>query len=336
MWENDRPVQYADGNPLPTLVLQPLVPKVLLDRFRELMLREAFVPCEAHLPVLTEMKWTAWKERIAIERLQRKAAAVLQNLQKANNHWEEVFWWMLAANFGIKVNAANFEAIAKTIPINVLAKHKDQIHQLEGLLLGQAGLLNATFAEDYPKMLQREYRFYKQKYQLTPLLITPFFLRMRPANFPTVRLAQLAMLIHTSSHLFSKIKEAATIDIAKELFAITANDYWHYHYKFDEPGTYHPKQLGNQMIENILINTVVPVLFAYGVYHRDEQVKDKAITWLGSLDAEKNTITQKWMANGVSCRSALESQALLELKSTYCNQRRCLDCAVGNTLLAAK
>ena len=158
---------------------------------------------------------------------------------------------------------------------------------------------------------------------------------MRPANFPTVRLAQLAMLVHHSSHLFSKIKEAASVKEIKLLLNVTANDYWHYHYIIGEPGKYHPKQLGNQMVENILINTVVPILFAYGNMHKDEPIKENALQYLEALEPEKNTITQKWKGLGVSNQNALESQALIELKNNYCDHRHCLQCAVGNAVLKA-
>ena len=333
VWEHATDISYENGSVLTTLSLQNLVPKLLLDRYSELMLREAFVPCEAYLPVFDEMKWTAWKERMAIERLQRKSASVLQLLKEANNHWEEVFWWMLARNFGAKVNADIFESIAKSLPVNILSKHKNQIHQLEGFLFGQAGLLDGDFSEEYPDLLKREYLFYQKKYGLKQVPVKPFFLRMRPANFPTVRLAQLAMLINQSSHLFSGIKETETVEGIKELLNVTANDYWHYHYLFNQPGEYHPKQLGKQMTENIIINTVIPVLFAYGLYNNEETIKDKALEWLTQLLPEKNAITKNWTSHHVSNKNALQSQALIELKNNYCNVRRCLECAVGNSIL---
>jgi hypothetical protein len=233
----------------------------------------------------------------------------------------------------MKVNAEVFESIARSLPLNILAKHKNQVHQLEGFLLGQAGLLNDEFQEDYPKLLKREYLFYQKKYQLRQVPVKPFFLRMRPANFPTIRIAQLAMLINQSSHLFSKIKEIPDVAALKELLNVTANDYWHYHYKMDEAGAYHPKQLGVQMTENIVINTAIPFLFAYGSYTREENIKDKALRWLSELAPEKNTITKKWTEKSVSNKNALESQALIELKNNYCDVRRCLQCSVGNAVL---
>ena len=336
VWIYDQEVMDSNGQALPTLVLNELVPKVLLEKYEWLMLSQDFVPCQKQLPALNELGWLAWKERLAIERLQQKSAIVLQFLKQANNHWEEVFWWMLARNFGIKVNADIFESIAKSIPINVLARHKNQIHQLEALLLGQAGLLQSEFEEDYPLMLQREYNFLKKKYALINPTRQPFFLRMRPANFPTVRLAQLAMLVNQSSHLFSKIKECKMLGEVKELLNVTANDYWHYHYRFDEAGEFKPKQLGEQMTDNIIINTIIPVFFAYGTFKNEEDIKDKAVQWLEELNPEKNNITNAWTSFGVKNFNALESQALIELKNGYCNKKLCLECAVGNTILQNK
>jgi hypothetical protein len=336
VWEHDVEITTDSGCVLPALSLKNLVPKVLLQRYESLMASQHFVPCQMYLPVLNEISWLAWKERLAVERLHRKSTLIIDQLAEANNHWEEVFWRMLARNFGIKVNADIFEDVAKTLSVNILAKHKNQIHQLEALLLGQAGLLERDFEEDYPQLLQREYRFFQKKYLLTQIAVKPFFLRMRPANFPTIRLGQLAMLIHLSSHLFSRVKETGDVNEVKQLLNVTANDYWHYHYLLDEPSDYQPKQLGRQMAENIVINTIVPVLFSYAFYNSDEQLKDKCLQWLAALSAEKNSITNKWTSFKVSNANAMESQALIELKNNYCNEKRCLECSVGNRLLRDK
>jgi hypothetical protein len=231
VWQHDVDLHL----PFATLVLEDKVPKFLLAKYNELMHTGRFIACEKNVQQVHTLTWISWKERLLVERLQDKSAAVFEYLQKNNNHWEESFWWMLAKNFGARVNSAAFEKIAQSIPVNILAKHKNQIHQLEALLLGQAGLLDNDFTEEYPRLLQREYRFLKKKYALQKIAAPLFFLRMRPANFPSVRLAQLAMLVHNSSHLFSAIKDVSTIDQVKERLHITANDYWHYHYILDEP-----------------------------------------------------------------------------------------------------
>jgi hypothetical protein len=218
----------------PVLELGSRISNLMLKHYDGMMASSSFIACGESIQSVKEITWLAWKERLLAERLGRKAARVLQLLEKSNNHWEEVFWWLLARNFGVTVNADAFETIAQTIPVNILAKQKSSIHSLEALLLGQAGLLDGSFEEEYPKLLQREYLFLKKKYRLAPSSIPVHFLRMRPGNFPTIRLAQLAMLVHRSDHLFSKVLEIEEVTVLKEWLRVTANDYWHYHYLFDQ------------------------------------------------------------------------------------------------------
>ncbi len=328
VWENDRM-----NNSIPIIELKERISKILLKRYEELMNSSSFIPCEQGISSVKELTWRSWKERLLAERLLRKSQIVETYLKQNKLHWEESFWWLLARNFGIKVNADLFEEIARSVSINILARHKNQIHQLEALLLGQAGLLNEEFADEYPKMLKKEYQFLKNKYQLHSVNSPVFFLRMRPGNFPTIRLAQLAMLIKDSSHLFSKIKEARSVKEIKEWLDVTANDYWHYHYKFDEETTYRKKKLGAAMIDNIIINTVCPVLFAYGKYHDENKYKEKALKWLEQTAAELNNITKGFQLLSVENKNAYDSQGLIELKNEYCNKKKCLDCAVGNAIL---
>ena len=343
VWEDDGgrnpiamgsvPIKATDQSSIvPILELSGRVSKILLQRYEELMNAGSFIPCEKSINTVRDITWKSWKDRLLVERLLRKSQIVETYLQQNNYHWEETFWWLLARNFGMKVNAEAFEAIAKSIPINVLTKHKSQIHQLEALLLGQAGLLEGKFMDAYPVMLQKEYQFQKHKYSLKPCSRPVFFLRMRPGNFPTIRLAQLAMLVHESAHLFSKIKEAESVKIVKEWFDITANDYWHYHYKFDETSSYKKKTLGAAMIANIIINTVASMLFAYGNYHDEDKYKEKALKWLEQTAAESNSITKGFQKLGVENKNAFDSQGLIELKNVYCNMKRCLDCSIGNSL----
>lgn len=317
----------------PVLELQSRVSNMLLNRYDELMNATTFIPCEQNIQHINNLTWKSWADRLLAERLQQKAAVIFEHLAVNNNHWEETFWWLLAYNFGIKVNSETFEKIARSLPVTLLAKHKNQPHQLEALLLGQAGLLYSNFTESYPLMLQKEYWYLKKKYTLPSIQLPLFFLRMRPANFPTVRLAQLAMLINKSLHLFSVIRESLFLKEIKDLLNVSANDYWHYHYRLDEPTAYKEKHLGSQMVNNLLINTVIPVVFAYGVYNREEKYQAKALQWLEQITAEKNNITQAFGAIGVQNKNAFDSQFLIQLKNEYCNQRRCLECAVGNSLL---
>ena len=331
VWKNDKKLDL----PFPVLELQGRVSKLLLGRYSELMKTGTFIPCEKSIHQADQLTWMAWKERLLVERLQEKSAIVLQYLTESTHHWEAVFWWLLARNFGMKVNGEAFEKIARTLPVNLLAKHKNQVQQLEALLLGQAGLLQNNFTDPYTILLQKEYAFLQKKYQLTATNIPVHQLRMRPSNFPAVRLAQLAMLVHNSSHLFSKIIAVEKVEELKQLLDITANDFWHYHYVPGEASVYKEKKVGMQMVENIIINTIAPVLFAYAQHTGQNQYKDKALQWLEAITAEKNTITKGYSVLGVPVKTAIDSQALIQLKNNYCHHKRCLECAVGNKILKA-
>lgn len=333
VWIQDTIIADVNGNKLPTLVIEPLVSKIMLARYQQLMQAEDFVPCQSFLPALSSIAWQNWLERLLVERLEKRAAIVFEKLYKTENYWEEVLWQMLARNFGTPINADAFESIALSIPVAVLSKQKSQIQQLEALLLGQSGLLNEEFTESYALLLQREYRFLKHKYNLKEALIKPVFLRMRPANFPTIRLAQLAMLIHLSEHFFSIILEAKSYTEIIQLLNVTANDFWHYHYNISVATIYKRKVLGEQMAHNILINTITPLLFAYGLFNKNQVYKDKAIEWLAQTKPEQNTIIKRWRLLGVISDNALHTQGLLELKKHYCDLRKCLTCAAGNKIL---
>jgi hypothetical protein len=262
-----------------------------------------------------------------------KSESIFRILDETKYHWEETFWWLIAANFGLKINSDTFRKIAQSLPLPLLARHKNNVIQLEAFLFGQAGLLQKEFDEDYPRLLKKEYEFLRKKYSLEHVPENLHFLRMRPANFPTIRLAQLAMLLHNSEHLFSKIKDTASANELKKMFEIQANDYWNYHYIFDEKSDFQIKRLGVQMINNILINTVVPIVFSYGLHHDDEQYKEKAIQWLAEMPSEKNHITKGFEKLGYSNKNAFDSQALIQLKNYYCEEKQCLECAIGVSLL---
>jgi hypothetical protein len=331
VWEDDSPRIAVET--IPILQLRGRVSAILMSRYESMMKSQSFISCENSVHTIPGLIWTGWKERLLAERLIRKSELIQTFLTQNNFHWEETFWWLLARNFGIPVNSDAFEAIARSLPLSILSKHKSSIHQLEGLLLGQSGLLKKDFIEDYPTLLKREYLFLAKKYSLQPLSQPVHFLRMRPVNFPELRLAQLAQLVAKSSHLFSPVKDATTVGHVRNSLDVTANDYWHYHYRFDETSVFKEKRLGESMIDNILINTVCPALFTYGDYHRENKYKEKALQWLEATSAEKNNITNRFPGLGISNLTASDSQALIELKKEYCDRKRCLECSIGNFIL---
>ncbi|MGJ7032572.1 DUF2851 family protein [Niabella hirudinis] len=329
VYEDDR----KDEETLPVVELKTLISRSLLSRYEEFCNARSFIPCEQLIAAVPEITLSVWKSRLVAERLIRKGGLVEDYLEANHRHWEESFWWLLARNFGLPVNGDAFEAIAKSIPLRLLAKHKQQVQQLEALLLGQGGLLNGRFDDPYPQMLQREYRFLKKKYSLQPVPHPVHFLRMRPGNFPTVRLAQLAAVIASSTHLFSKIMQEASLSQVRQWFKADANDFWHYHYTLSVQSALRIKSVGASMVDNIVINTITPLLFAYGNIYGRYDLKEKAIRWLEETKPEKNTITKGFECLGLRSRSALDSQAFIELKTRYCDKRKCLSCSAGNYLL---
>ncbi len=329
VWKFDPDLQL----PFSTLELQTRVSKLLLKKFDGLMQEPQFIPCESQIQAVNALTITLWKERLLIERLQQKAKYIETLLQQNKQHWDEVFWWVLARYFGSKMNSEAFESIAKSISLNIILKHKEELYQLEALLIGQAGLLEEEFKDDYPLMLQKEYRFLQKKYSLKKNHFPVYFLRMRPANFPTIRLAQLAALIHKSSLLFSTVKDADDFNDIAKLLSITANGYWLDHYLFDEAALSKKKSLGKQMVQNIMINTIIPVVYTYGYFNNKEKYKIKALQWMEQLPTELNSITKNFELIGIENKTAFDSQALIQLKTEYCDQKRCLQCAIGNKIL---
>nr|MCU0389268.1 DUF2851 family protein [Chitinophagaceae bacterium] len=255
------------------------------------------------------------------------------HIEQTENHWEEVCWRLVSSYFGGPVNKVSFSQIAESLPLRIIGKHKNVLVQIEALLLGQSGLLHKDFKDEYPKMLFREYQFLQKKYGLQVINKPPLFLRMRPTDFPTIRLAQLSALLHQSSHLFSKLLEAKDLKDAKKLFDVQANDYWNDHYKPDIPSESSPKRTGQALIDRIIINAVIPVLFSYGHRQMNDEVRDKALQWLEQMPAESNRIIRIFSDLGKKPANASETQALLTLKQDYCDAKRCLSCAVGNHLL---
>ncbi|RYZ24494.1 MAG: DUF2851 family protein [Chitinophagaceae bacterium] len=330
VYVHDRP--GSEGG-LPLVELQPHIPGMLLERYEGLMQNAGFIPCERELASVPALVCTGWKDRLLAERLMEKTRRIESLLEASNGSWETAFWWLLARNFGMRVNADAFEEVARSLPMPLLLRHRGNIHQLEALLLGQANQLQGHFSEEYPRLLQREYRYLHKLHPLRPVHRALHFLRMRPPAFPTIRLAQLAMLLHTREHLLESLLETESLDALLATYDVTANDYWHYHYRFDEESAYAPKHLGRNMAESIAVNTLVPVLFAWGHQRGEARYKERALGWLQQLPAETNSILSKFEKTGIRADSAGDAQALLYLEKSYCAQRRCLQCAAGNALL---
>lgn len=330
VWEHD--ATTVSG--LPVLELRDRVPLQRLKRMAHWIQGLSSVPCEQEMLAHRVCPSEGFLEKLVIERLSRKTERILSNLASARGHWEEVFWWQMARNFGYRVNADAFEEMARSVSVRILQQNKHSIHMLEALLLGQCRLLEGPHTDAYGRMLSGEYAFARRKYGLNPISLPVLFLRMRPMNFPTVRLAQLAMLIRESSRLFSRFRHARTVEEARTLLKVTANDFWHRHYGLDKPSHFQPKTLGSSMADNILVNTVIPFLYAYATHTGESSLREKALRWLRGTSGEANRAIRVFLLDGRLPGNAHHSQGLLELRTQYCERRRCLECDVCGILLA--
>lgn len=318
----------------PTLVLGPHINTSLLDRYTMLMNTQGFVPCERFIHEVRPLVISQQLDRMLFNRLEKRISKVEELLHRLTHNWQEVFYILLAGAYGLHINQDPFERLALQTPLPILAKHKNQLLQLEALLLGQAGLLQDYYDDPYAIQLQNEYAYLKKLYSLQGLERSQWnFLRLRPANFPTLRIAQFAQLLHQSSHLFSKILECNSIYEVRKLFEVNASDYWKEHYTLTERANNKHIKPGKLFIDTIIINVVVPTLYIYGLLNAKEIYKQKALEWLRLLPAEKNAVINEWKKLGIGIHNAEDTQALLELKKQMCNKKKCLDCAIGYNLL---
>ena len=327
----------ASVNDIPVLELKGHFNPLLYNQFENFVYAQRWIACERRLDEVQAFTKNAWLERMAIERLQEKARIVERLLIANKFDWEDTLYRLLLRYFGMKVNNEAFETLASLLPFKTLLKHADHVPQLEAMLLGCAGFLSPGMEEDYPLLLKREFEVMKAKFNLISMPVNQWkFMRMRPVNFPTVRLAQLAQLIHRYGPMFSKIKEAESIESVKTMFDVKASPYWDTHYRFSVEGPSVPKHLGEGTTDVLVINAIVPLLFCYGKFHKDECHCEKALRFLEEIAAEDNTIVRHYANRGMAPRNAMQSQALLHLYNHYCKRKRCLECSIGNILLQAQ
>jgi hypothetical protein len=328
----DIDVYRIDGTKIPQLVLK--FPQEIETNYEQLFSRQKWVPCADKIDSVPAIFVQSWKNALLTERLEQKMNAIERLLEENNQHWEEAFYIKLARSFGFGANSDAFESLAKSLPVSILGKHKDQLFQLEAMLFGQADLLELEEDDDYSARLKKEYDFLRSKYGLVPMDSSQWkMLRLRPDNFPHVRIAQFAALVHSSTKLFSKMVENPNLEYLKGLFECETSLYWKTHYLFASPSASQIKRLGRQSIHGIIINTVVPSLFCYASHKGNDDLKDKTLQILEQLPAEHNSIISGWKDHGLKAENAFDTQALLQLKKQYCDERKCLRCRIGHKVL---
>ncbi len=333
--ENNKIAIRKDGTKVPTLILKELILTKVLTQYKILFENSLELPCQNLLPKIDHFTFFMAQEKSLIERMKRKSDMVKGWQEIYQNHWQTVLYISILRSFGLKPNADIFEEIANQLPLNILAKHKKDEHQINALLFGLSGLLIEDLQDNYYNQLKREWLFLKQKYNLIePQKCLLFFKNIRPANFPTIRLSQFANLISKSLSLFSQIIENQNVIDIKKLFEVKANQYWETHYNFDKISSKHDVTLSDETINRIIINGVLPVLFSYSIYSNNEKLKQKVFDILLELKPEKNKITDLFKKSELTCKNGFDSQAMIELFNEFCSKKRCLDCAIGHKILS--
>lgn len=340
-WTDDEPVRRDNGSRLPTLVLKDRIPEKLILKYSSMVHNNEIIPCVSHLPSVTHLKKISMIDRAVVERLDSKISNLMSLIQRNKGDWQESAYQLFARNFGFKLNAEPFQRLAFAVPLKTLLWHRENLFQIEALLFGQAGLLEKEFADDYPNDLKKEYRFLGKKFSIDQSRLNGSewkFLRIRPANFPTLRLAEFAALIYSCPVFFTSITEFTSV---KEIYGIFENSkvssYWTEHYLFDKKSDKKVKvSVGSDSINNIIINTVVPYLYFLGKERDQELYVDRALDFLEQINAEDNRITRMWRESGLEIGSAYDSQGAIELFNNYCMKKNCLDCEIGADILRAK
>ncbi|WP_293782970.1 DUF2851 family protein [uncultured Pedobacter sp.] len=335
VYQHDAEISRMDGTVLPVLELKDRISADLIRKYENLFLTLTDFPCIAQIGRVDELIVGAFLSRTLVERFEQKTSAVTETLNELKGNWDETFYRFMARNFGFKINALPFELFAKAVPQHIYARHKNNSHQIEALVFGAAGFLNDHFEEEYPQKLKAEFQFLQKKYKLVPIDVSMWkFMRMRPQNFPTIRLAQFAALITKANHLFSKIMDIKQVAELRTLFEnLPVNDYWKTHYHFKKVTSSVNTQIGKTSVDNILLNTVALFLFAYGKHTAAPYFISRAVKLLESLPAEENAITGKFTGAGVKMENAFASQGILQLKKHYCDKKKCLSCGIGIKIL---
>lgn len=334
VWEDDVEVFGKNNLPLPTVNISKLVANDLLLNYKKLYSKEQrWIPCEKDIITVDSFVFDHWKERLFIERLEDKSVLITQLLNDSNNDYEAVLFKLLAKNFGLKTNAEAFLNFASSIDFTIVRKLQNDVFKLQSLFFGQTGFLEKKSEEKYVIDLKNEYDYLKHKFSLKSIHNGQFqFFRMRPTNFPTIRIAQLASLYHKHQNLFSKLIETSDLKIIYQLFSVDLDDFWKTHYTFQKVSSKSVKRITNSFVDLLLINTIVPLKFNY-LKSRGEVDEAELLGLIQQLKPEKNSIIDKFKELEISFKNAFETQALLQLKNKYCAKKRCLQCAIGNVIL---
>jgi len=333
---NDKEVKTSSGRCIPCWELE--IPEDVLRDYQLLHSSKGWVACEGFIHTLPRFEIDAWIERMLVEKLEKKVDGIGNLLKSYCNDWKQVFLIVLARNFGFGLNGDSFEQLARNIPWQIILKNADAPDKLEALFLGQAGFLDGLIHEDeYIRKLSGEYDLIRHKYGLIPMSSHRWkFLRMRPGNFPTIRLVQLAALISGNAFLFDNLLDCRGLAEARKLLTATPSEYWRMHYRPDVSAPLKSKRIGKQAVDLLILNTVVPLFFAYGKLRGNASLQERALEWLSLMPPEKNSVVNGWgrKSIGIKATSSADSQGLVYLKKYYCDHKKCLSCRIGHRVLS--
>ncbi|WP_289200140.1 DUF2851 family protein [Phocaeicola sartorii] len=331
----DTEINGSNGEKIPQMRLD--CPESVRANYKELLETDSYPPCYRIIPSLSSFSVHSWMSALQMERFEQKAILLNERLKRCQDNWEDAFFITLARNFGFGLNGDAFEAWARQLPLRAVDKHRDNLFQIEAIFFGQAGILEDPDGDGYYLRLKKEYAYLQHKFELVPMDVSQWrFLRLRPANFPHIRIAQLACLYHRAYGLLSRIMETETLQGVREVLKGGTSEYWLTHYTFGGSSPSRPKTLSNSSLDLLIINTVVTFLYAYGLHKGNETLCARAGSFLEELKAENNYITRMWEQCGMKASNAADSQALIQLKKEYCDKKKCLYCRIGYAYLKRK
>ena len=337
VYQDDCGSTIQNCHQLPILELRHHIPDIVWNNYDALIdpPEPMPIPCMEYLGKVNPMFVSAYLDRLVVDRLERKCDVVRRLLDESHGNWEQCCYWLLAHYFGGKANSFPFELLAKSTDPNLLARWRDKPQRIEALLFGQAGMLEGYFDDEYPRQLQVDYEALRQGARLTPIAgyLWKFF-RLRPYNFPTLRISQFAQLVCQSQSLFSRLLECSDAAEMQKIIKVRASDYWNDHFRFDHPSPGKEKWLGDEFVNLLIINAWAPLLFEYGNQHGSQEHKDHAIELLEQLPPEGNRIIRLWKQVGITAENAAQSQALIQLYNEHCSQHDCLHCQLGYKIIA--
>ncbi|MCE1199111.1 MAG: DUF2851 family protein [Marinilabiliales bacterium] len=331
--ERDALVRNCAGAIVPTVAIG--WPLWIEHNYLELLAKHDWVNCVSALSKIDPFRIRFFLNGVAIERMQDKTVKLEHLLDQTGDDWQESFYRLLCAAMGFRLNGVPFEMLARSLPFSLLLRHRDNLFQLEALLFGQSGMLEELLPlEPYPAQLKAEYDFLSAKYGLKPMAGHLWkFMRMHPLNFPTLRIAQLASLIHHSGQLWPFMDSSHAAADYRTLFRKETSPFWDDHFTFVKASPVQKKRMGEESFRLLLINVVVPFLFLYGERMNQQTLKDHALKIMEELPPEDNSVIRHWTGAGIPSLNALDTQALLHLHNSYCGPGRCLECSIGQRII---